>query len=78
MQKYDKKNVVIVGLIVLCISILTLFTAYLIMENNAKRAEIARLQQSRQIGVADVVEWLWREIIKPSRSAPSDTEPSQP
>ena len=64
MKGFDKKNVAIAGLAALCILILTIFTAYLIAENNAKKAEIARLQQPRQIGVADIAEWVWGEITK--------------
>ena len=77
MKSYDKKNIIIAVLIVFCLSISALFIVYLIADNNAKKAEIAKLQQPRQWDAEKIAEWVLGEIIKSIRSSPS-SEPTSP
>jgi len=77
MKNYDKKNVIIAVLIAFCFSISALFIAYLIADNNAKKAEIAKLQQPRQMDAEGIAKWVLEEIIKSIRSS-SPSEPVSP
>jgi len=77
MKNYDKKNIIIAVLIAFCLSISALFIVYLIADNNAKKAEIARLQQPQQIDAERIAEWVLGEIIKSIRSSPQP-EPVSP
>ena len=71
MKNYDRKNVIIAVLIALCFSISTLFIVYLIADNNAKKAEIAKLQQPQQVDPKEIAGWVLGEIIKSIRSSPA-------
>ena len=78
MKSFDTKNLIIVGLLAFCILLLAVFVGYLITENDAKKAEIARLQQQqpRQIGTGEIAEWILGEIIKSTRSTPETKPPA--
>ena len=77
MKNYDKKNIIIAVLIAFCLSISALFIVYLIADNNAKKAEIAKLQQPRQMDAERIAKWVLGEIIKSIRSS-SSPEPTPP